>query len=176
MLRLLLFRHAKSSWDDHTLIDHDRLLSKRGITAAPRMAQAMVDKGYLPDAIICSTAVRTRQTLKLILPILREHHEPTVQFESSIYEAAPQSLARCIRAIRDEANPLMLVGHNPGMQMLAMLLGDGAESVAQQRLETKFPTAALAVLDFEADSWADIKAGSGRLVDFITPKTLKDQG
>ena len=153
--------------------DHERALSKRGIKAAPRMARMMAERGYLPDLIVCSTALRTRETLRLALPELLTHKVPNVRFDASIYEAGPQALENAVRAGPDDCSTLMLVGHNPGMQMLALLLGDGTETPVLQRLEEKFPTAALAVLDFDATDWSQIKPGRGRLVDFVTPKMLK---
>lgn len=179
MRRLLLYRHAKSSWDDPTVSDHDRALSNRGLKAAPRMGRMMAEQGYLPDLIICSTALRTRETLRLTLPALLTQKLPQVRFEAAIYEAGPHALEGAIRAHGEDCESVMLVGHNPGMQMLALLLAaqsaDQSGTGAHDRLSEKYPTAGLAVIDLAITCWSEIKPGCGRLIAFVTPRMLQAQ-
>ena len=124
MLTLSLLRHAKSSWDDASLEDFDRPLAKRGESAAPRMGAFMAAQGLAPELILCSPAVRARQTLDLVLPHLAGG--PTVVYEDSFYLAAPSVLLARLRKIEGKVRHVMIVGHDPGMQGLALeLAGDG---------------------------------------------------
>lgn len=172
-MRLLLLRHAKSDWSKDA-DDHDRALSVRGRKAAPAMASYMLSKEYLPQAVLCSTAQRTRETLDLLLAGWTK--KPAIRYERELYLADwPVLLARLKKApVR--ASPLLLVGHNPGMEQLAVALALQPKGVAErarlQRLTQKFPTAALAVLDFDIASWSFLQPGLGQLVDYVRPKDL----
>lgn len=171
MLRLMLLRHAKSSWARGNLADIDRPLAPRGRRQAAEMAEAMAEAGLLPARIECSTALRARQTLarmlEILLPVMPEAAE--IVLSGSLYGAAGDYLPTLAR--RDDAtSPLMLVGHNPAMQMTALALCGEGETDRRQALRAKFPTSALAVIDFDAETWAGARPGSGRLADFLTPK------
>ncbi len=168
MRKLILFRHAKSDWPEG-VSDIDRPLGARGREAAPRMGQYLKDEGLLPDLVLVSPALRTRQTWELAAPPL----EPvTMRFEPRIYAAAASNLLDIVREADDAAKILMLVGHNPGMQELAARLVGYGDRYAFARLTQKFPTAGVAVLDFDAESWRDLAERSARLDRFVTPKTL----
>lgn len=169
MRELILFRHAKSSWSDFDLDDHDRPLNTRGRKAAPVMGAFMRENAIVPDLILCSTSVRTRETLALAFPGPEEQRPPVV-FTQEIYEAPPGALMACIKAVDDSVRSLLVLGHNPGSQMLALQLATSGEDDAMRRLSGKFPTAALARIVFEADSWRDILKVRGHLAQFITPK------
>lgn len=169
MKTLLLLRHAKSSWDDHTLPDHRRPLSRRGLRAAPAMAEHLRELALLPELIVSSTSERTRQTVEMVVEHL---DDPPVQFDDSVYLAGPSQLLGSIRSADDAVETLMLVGHNPGMHAIAVALSDGRPSPANARLDAKFPTAAVAVIDFDVDRWRDVGPGLGHLADFIRPKDL----
>ena len=170
MLTLSLLRHAKSSWDDGSLEDFERPLAKRGESAAPRMGAFMAEQGLAPQLILCSPAVRARQTLDLVLPHLAGG--PTVVYEDNFYLAAPSVLLARLRKIEGKISHVMIVGHDPGMQGLAMELAGAGEAGMLQALAAKFPTAGLAVIRFKARSWAKVGRGTGRLELFATPKTL----
>ena len=170
MLTLSLLRHAKSSWDDGSLADFDRPLAKRGETAAPRMGAYMAEQGLAPELILCSPAVRARQTLDLVLPRLAVG--PTVVYEDNFYLAAPSLLLARLRKIEGKIHHVMIVGHDPGMQGLAVALAGGGDADMLQALATKFPTAGLAVIRFKVRSWSKVGHGSGRLELFMTPKLL----
>jgi phosphohistidine phosphatase len=170
MLTLSLLRHAKSSWDDASLQDFDRPLAKRGQSAAPRMGKYMVEQGLAPQLILCSPAVRARQTLELVLPHLSGG--PTVVYEDGFYLAAPMVLLKRLRKIEGQIEHVMIVGHDPGMQGLGVALAGDGEADRLQALAAKFPTAGLAVIRFKGKSWAKVGRGSGRLELFMTPKLL----
>jgi phosphohistidine phosphatase len=131
-------------------------------------------KSYEPELVLCSTAERTKETLELVLPALAR--EPQIRYDRSLYLAEWPVLLAEIRALAGEASPLMVVGHNPGLEQLAVALALQAQSAAErgrlQKLAQKFPTAALAVLDFEIADWSGLKSGLGRLVDYVRPKDL----
>jgi phosphohistidine phosphatase len=170
MLTLSLLRHAKSSWDDPALDDFDRPLGERGVKAAPLMGRYLMAEDLRPDLVICSGAVRTRATLALIMPELGAP-PPDISYEDDLYLAsASRLLGRVHKA--DRARNILLIGHNPGLHALALaLVGDGKRRDLDA-LATKFPTAALAVFTFDVDKWSAVKAGTGALVRFVTPRQL----
>jgi phosphohistidine phosphatase len=172
MFTLSLLRHAKSNWDDPGLKDFDRPLARRGEAAAPRMGEFMAAQGIEPELILCSPAVRTRQTLELVLPYLTAG--PTVVYEEAFYLAAASQLLARVRTVEANVRHVMIVGHDPGMHGLAVELAGSGAPKQMQALVAKFPTAGLAVLDFEVDGWPDIGPGLGRLRLFMTPKRLDD--
>ena len=171
MKTLALFRHAKSDWSDPALGDFDRPLAPRGLKAAPRMAKAMKSMGLAPELVLCSEAVRTRQTWDLVAPGLGA--DPRLVVRHGLYLASPAELLEAVRGVGPETGSLMLIGHNPGMEDLAAALaGPDSEAAALKRMARKFPTAALAVLAFEIADWRDAKPGTGRLTHFIQPRDL----
>lgn len=172
MRRLLLLRHAKSSWDDPDLADLDRPLAARGRATAPVVARRMGAERWRPDLTLCSPAVRVRETWQLVAPELPGEAIP-VKTLRSLYLAAPSRLLAAVRRTAPEVQTLMLVGHNPGLGRLAAdLCGEGPKK-ALRRMTTKFPTAALAVIDFDVERWSEVAAGGGRLVAFVRPKDLE---
>ena len=158
--RLLLLRHAKSSWDDPSLADHDRPLAPRGRRAAKRMGAHLRDEQVEIALVLCSSATRARQTLERVEP------PGEVRIESSLYGAGAQQLLERVRRVSDEAESVMLVGHNPAMEDLTVLLTD-ADSLAGE----KFPTGALATLTFSG-SWRQLGPGKARLESFVAPRKL----
>ena len=175
-MRLLLLRHAKSDWSGKA-DDHARPLSARGKRTAPRIGACMHAKGYEPELVLCSTAERTKETLELVLPVFAG--QPQIRYDRSLYLAEWPELLAKIRTVSSGATPLMVVGHNPGLEQLAIALALQAPSAAErgrlQKLAQKFPTAALAVLDFEIADWSEVKPGLGRLIDYVRPKDLNGE-
>jgi phosphohistidine phosphatase len=171
MLTLYLLRHAKSSWDDSCLTDHDRPLAPRGERDAPRIGAYIGANFVPPTLIVCSTAERARATLRLVEPAITDH-DIDITFERRIYEVPPSQLIAYIRDLPDADNVVLIIGHNPGMQGVALELTGHGESATIRNLAVKFPTAAVAVLRFEADRWADVRPASGRLEAFVRPKDL----
>lgn len=171
MLTLYLLRHAKSSWDQPSLTDFDRPLAPRGREAAPRVARHMRDRKWRPELILCSPAERARQTMDLVLDVL--DYDPEVRMVDGLYNFGDGTgLLNTIQQIGTECSELMLIGHNPSMENLALKLAGSGASQHMTDMARKYPTAALAVLTFDTDNWADIRPGSGRLTDFVRPKTL----
>ena len=172
MLTLSLLRHAKSSWDDQGLKDFDRPLAPRGEAAAPRMGAHMAAHDIEPELILCSPAVRTRQTLDLVLPHLKG--DPTVFYEEGFYLASASQLLARVHKVEAKVRHVMLVGHDPGMHGLAVELAGSGRPKEMQALAAKFPTAGLAMLDFDLDDWSKVEPGIGQLRIFMTPKRLGD--
>jgi phosphohistidine phosphatase len=170
MPRLLLLRHAKSSWGDPGLADIDRPLSPRGRRNAATMAKAIDAEGLVPDRILCSPARRTRETLAALLPYLGG--EGRVSIDPKLYDSGPSDYLGAISRSGSDAGTLMVIGHNPAIHATAQLLtGDGEPGLADE-LAAKYPTGALAVIDFGQVSWSRLDPHSGFLVAFLKPRDL----
>jgi phosphohistidine phosphatase len=169
MKRLYLLRHAKSSRDDAGLADRDRPLAPRGRRATKVMAKHLREDRIEPDLILCSPSVRTRETLVGIG--IGDGAE--VRFEGDIYGASEEDLLDVLRRVPDDIDSVMLIGHNPALQALAVTLaGEGSEI---PRMRQKFPTAALATLDFDG-GWGELAPGVAELASFVSPKELARAG
>ncbi len=168
MKQLLLLRHAKSSWDDPDLDDFDRPLAERGLKAAKLMGRELAARDWLPDQVLVSSALRTRDTWRLVAEELPAR--PRVVFANALYDASAADVLSQIRLADPSSGCLAVVGHNPGLEYLAkQLAGSGSEAKARKRLEERFPTTALARFVFEGD-WSGLS--SGRLTHCLRPKDL----
>ncbi len=165
--RVYLLRHAKSSWDDPTLRDRERPLAPRGRKAAKRMARWTRKHAVRPQLVVCSSAVRARETLSRMLPGLGD---PAVWVEVTLYAASAETLLDRIRALPDEVDDAMLVGHNPGIMDLVLLLA--RPGALRDRASDNVPTGALALLELDAGHWPDVSAGSATLKRFVVPREL----
>lgn len=171
MLTLSLLRHAKSSWKNPALQDHERPLATRGVNDAPLMGRAMAERGIDPELVLCSSARRTVDTLALVLPELKV--EPKVVYQDALYHATPAEMLDIVRDIQPGASRVMIVGHNPEMQAFALdLIGAGPKHM-RDKLREKYPTAGLAVINFTSGLWSSIDVNSGTLNLFLVPKDLK---
>jgi phosphohistidine phosphatase len=170
MRRLMLLRHAKSDWSKPGQRDHDRVLATRGREAAPRIGKYMATHDLVPELVVCSTALRARETWELAARELSA--EPKVVHDERIYENRPDTLLDVIHETGADVHALLLVGHNPSFPALAELLAATGDTESRQRLREKFPTAGLAVLDFAVDAWDRVHPHSGRLDRMITPRLL----
>jgi phosphohistidine phosphatase len=163
MRTLYLLRHAKSSWSDASIRDFDRPLKDRGRKAAERVGKRLASEKLKTPLVICSPAVRARETAEIVLKSARLKTE--VRFDEHIYEASLRDLLQVVSEIPDEKRVAILVGHNPGFEeLLAFLTGEGRQ----------MPTCALAKIKLEVGSWQEVKAGEGSLEWFITPKELPE--
>lgn len=167
---LLLLRHAKSSWDDPVSSDFDRPLAPRGRKAAPPMGAAIAARHWLPDRVLVSPSLRTRETWNLVAPHLPAGVE--VAYPDELYMADPAEILKLVRAAPETTDNLLVLGHNPGLDELAALLADGgSDAEALGRMAEKFPTAALARFEFQG-KWRDLAPGGGHLTHFVRPKDL----
>jgi len=162
MKKLLLLRHAKSSWDDTGLADFERPLNDRGRRAAPLVGRFMRERELRPDLVLCSPAERTRQTVALVLEAAGL--SAPVRFDERIYDATVGRLVEVVSQAGEGAGEILLVGHNPGMEeLLELLTGE----------TRRMPTAALARIHLDTDDWAELGAHTGRLEWHVKPKELE---
>jgi phosphohistidine phosphatase len=167
----MLLRHAKSSWEEPGLADHDRPLAPRGRRACKLVAAHLSSEGIRPDLVLCSPARRTRETLERIAPALGEQAE--VLIEDALYGASHRALLERLRGLADAVGTALLIGHNPAIQDLTLeLAGDGSEIAG---VRSKYPTAALATLE-HLGSWRELQPGCAALVAFVRPKELARRG
>ena len=161
--QLLLLRHAKSSWSDPDLADHDRPLNARGRQAATLVGRHLRASAPVPDLVLCSSARRTRETLEL----LDIGAATEVVVEDRLYGAGAGDLLARLRTVPAAVKSVLLIGHNPGIEQLAALLIDSDGATAES-----FPTAALADVRLPISAWADLDPGVGRLHAFVVPRDL----
>jgi phosphohistidine phosphatase len=173
VLRLSLLRHAKSSWDDPGLDDHDRPLNARGRKAAALMGKFIAAEGLLPDRICSSTSLRTRQTLAILTQ--QWPGEVETQFDRALYLAEPDTLLAEVKRAPKGTGHLMLLGHNPGMEQFAAALLANGPSNAIAAMTRKYPTAGLAVFALATETWSKTELGSARLLQFVTPRILESE-
>ena len=159
MKKLLVLRHAKSSWAKPELADFDRPLNERGVLAAPFMGSLMTSEGLIPELIVSSPAERAKHTAELVKE--GGGMKTEIHFEHRIYEASPQTLLQVASEVDPELISIMIVGHNPGIEGFIRLLTGVVEAM---------PTAALAEIDLEIDEWRAITAGCGKLIRVFRPK------
>ena len=167
---LTLLRHAKSSWDDPVSRDFDRPLNKRGRKAARVVGRAMRDEGLTFDAIIASPAARVVETLRDVADGYGHALEP--EQHQDLYLASPAVLLDRIHHVDDGVERLLVVGHNPGLEQLTLLLTGTSRDGLREEVELKYPTATLAEIRFDADHWSEIAAACGTLTRFIRPRDL----
>ncbi len=170
MHQLLLLRHAKSSWDDSKLPDRERPLNKRGSRAAAAMRTAMRELGLVPDLVLVSPARRTQETLARLEPW---DETPLVETVEALYLATPGQLLAALHGVAETVRSVLMVGHNPGMHELAMLLAGNDSGRDVQRLRDSYPTGALAEFAI-AGTWARLGGGGGRLMRFLVPRDLPE--
>jgi phosphohistidine phosphatase len=156
MKRLYVLRHAKSSWDDPDLADHDRPLSARGRRAADAIGRHLRAEGIEPELVLCSSSARTRETLARI--------GLEGEIERELYGASAGELIARLRDVPASVESLLVIGHNPGMHDLTLALADGPPG--------NYPTGALATVELDVGSWSAIVPGCGRLIDFVRPREL----
>ena len=172
MKKVILLRHAKSSWDDPLLDDHDRPLNKRGKAAAPVIGAWLAYRKHLPDAVLCSSSARTLETVKGLreaMPSL-----PKAQIDPGLYHASPCEIRDRLAQLPKNVTCVMVVGHQPGLSALARKLSDGQENRRCRRAYEHFPTAAAAVLEIDTAHWSDLDFATARFVDFAKPRELMD--
>ena len=162
MKTLLVLRHAKSSWNDSALDDHERPLNQRGRRDAPRMGKLVREYGVIPDVVISSDAVRARLTAEAVAEAFRYGGE--ILLDPHLYLAGPAEILPLLQRLRENAETVMIVGHNPGLEQLVEQL-----TGKQQDL----PTAALAQIGLPIDRWRDLKRSTrGTLVGLWRPGEL----
>ena len=166
-----MLRHAKSSWDQPGLPDVDRPLAPRGRQAADVLAGHLAAAEVRPAVVLCSSSLRTRETLAAILPALGDALE--VRIERELYGAGAAQLLERLRQVPNRASSAMVIAHNPGIEDLALALASSGPALA--RLGEKFPTGALATLELDVERWRDLDHRTGTAVALVTPRSLESQ-
>jgi phosphohistidine phosphatase len=175
MRRLMLLRHAKTENDAPSGKDQDRRLDHRGRSDAAEIGGWIGRHRPFPDSVLVSPAARSRQTWEIAWEAMKGRvPKPEVEPVLELYGADPAQLLQTIReASTADPKTLMLVGHNPGMHELALALARSGDAMGRRALADNLPTSGLAIFDFEIDDWADVAFRRGRLVQFVSPKLLK---
>lgn len=166
MKTLILMRHAKSSWKHPELKDHERGLNKRGKKDAPRMGKLLGDNELVPQRILTSTAVRSRETVEAVVSMM--HYTGEVSYLDSLYMAEPEIYLELLSLMPDDLERILIIGHNPGLEGLLQILSGRVESL---------PTAAVAYLSLPIHSWKEIHKHEeiGELVALWSPREMKDE-
>lgn len=163
MKTLYVLRHAKSSWENQNQTDFERPLNERGKKAAPKMGRLMKNKNLVPDLIVSSPAVRAKTTAELVKEAA--NFDAEIRFEPRIYEATVGDLLEVLQETPEQCEKLLILGHNPGFEYLVgNLTGELRE----------MPTAALAEIELEIESWQEIRPACGKLRNFFKPKEIAD--
>lgn len=170
MKKLTLLRHAKSGWDVQVARDFDRPLNEKGRRGARRMGRYMKDEGLAYDHVVASPAVRVVDTLDELWD--GYGRSLSAVLDKRIYLASAATLLDVVQEVPASAQHILLSGHNPGMEEMILMLVPEDGSDLRESVEDKYPTSALAEMEFDVDRWEDLKARSGRLVRFIRPRDL----
>jgi phosphohistidine phosphatase len=165
---LWLLRHAKSSWDDPDLDDHDRPLAPRGERAAAAMASHLRRAGVRPQLVLCSSAIRARRTLGIVLTSLEDRVE--IEIDPELYTFDAEVLLERLRSVPDDVSSLLLVGHNPAVQELALLVAAGGAS--RDRVAAKLPTGALVTIALPDDPWTRLGESDAEIEGLVVPRDL----
>lgn len=163
--RLILIRHAKSSWNDPFDDDHARVLNKRGEAAATAIGGWLAENRYIPQSVLCSDARRTQDTAALILPSLSP--APKLRLSGMLYHAAPDTILDLVQ--RETADTVAVIAHNPSIGMLANAL---VRTAPDHHRFSDYPTCAATIIDFDIGTWMTLERGSGTCVDFVVPRDL----
>ncbi|MCB2210218.1 histidine phosphatase family protein [bacterium] len=163
MKTLLLMRHAKSSWKDETLSDHERPLKKRGKKDTKLISKVIKKKDLIPDLILCSSAVRTKETVEILTDEL--DYDGKVVYSDELYMGEPQDFVAALKDLNNKHDSVMIVAHNPGLEAYLQIIDGEIEAV---------PTGGLGYLVLVLDDWKDISLDTmGDLIGFWKPKELR---
>lgn len=171
MRRLLLFRHAKAERAEPGEPDLDRVLADRGRKDAARIGAYMAGHSLIPDRVAMSPSARTMETWKYAATAFRP--EPAAMSAERLYNATPHDILAVIKDTPASVHILLVIGHNPGLHELAVMLIASGGVEAREQLREKFPTSGLAIIDFPIDDWGRLHPQSGRLERFVSPKSLE---
>jgi phosphohistidine phosphatase len=169
MKTLTLLRHAKSGWDDPLTRDFDRPLNRRGRRAARTVGEEMRVQGLRFDRVLASPALRVMETLE---EVAQAYGPIEPDYDPRLYLASVETLIELIRATPESVDRLLLVGHNPGLERLALALSGGADSRLRGEIEVKYPTGTLAEIRLDVAGWRQVDEGCGAIVRFVRPRDL----
>ena len=171
MRRLLLLRHAKAERSEPGTKDFARVLIDRGRKDAAKIGAYMAAHALIPDRVVISPAARSQETWNYAANAF--HPAPAAMSAERVYDATPHTILGVIKDTPASAHTLMVIGHNPGLHELALMLIATGDVDARERLREKLPTSGLVIVDFAFDNWSKLHPQSGRLERFVSPKTLE---
>ncbi|HEY0224430.1 MAG TPA: histidine phosphatase family protein [Pseudolabrys sp.] len=171
MRRLILFRHAKAEASEPGMEDRARVLVERGRKDAAKIGAYMAGHALIPDKVVMSPAKRTQETWKYAASAFKP--APGAMTADTLYDATPHAIFGVIKDAPASAHTLLVLGHNPGLYEVAMMLIATGDIDARERLREKLPTAGLAIIEFAFDDWGKLHPQSGRLERFVSPKWLE---
>jgi len=171
MRRLILFRHAKAEPSEPGMEDRARALTDRGRKDAAKIGAYMAGHALIPDRVVISPAGRTQETWKYTATAFRP--APAAMSADRLYDATPHAIFAVIKEAPRAAHTLLVVGHNPGLHEVALMLIASGDLEARERLQEKLPTSGLVIIDFAFDDWSKLHPQSGRLERFVSPKSLE---
>jgi phosphohistidine phosphatase len=170
MRRLILLRHSAAARTEPGESDQDRELTAEGLADAALVGAYLANHSFRPERVLVSPAVRTRESWRQIAAALRT--APDAVFDRRIYNASSQALFNVIAETPDDARTVLMLGHNPGLHELAVLLVANGDIDTRERLRENFPTSGIAIIDFTLGSWPKIHPHGGRLERFVSPKLI----
>ena len=171
MRRLLLFRHSKAENSEPGTEDRARTLIERGRKDAGKVGAYMAGHGLIPDRVMISPVARTQETWKFAAAAFRP--ALAAMTVEQLYDATPHAIFAVIKQAPATAHTLLVVGHNPGLHEVALMLIATGDIDARERLREKLPTSGLVIIDFAFDAWSKLHPQSGRLERFVSPKSLE---
>ncbi len=170
MRRLLLLRHAKAERSEPGMQDRSRGLIDRGRKEAAKIGTYMAGHALVPERVVVSPAARAQETWKSASSAFRT--SPAAMSTEKLYDATPHSILGVIKDTPTTVHTLLIIGHNPGLHELALMLVASGDIDARERLREKLPTSGLVIIDFAFDNWAKLHPQSGRLERFVSPRSL----
>ena len=171
MRRLLLFRHAKAEKSEPGAEDQSRVLTERGRKDAAMIGAYVAGHALIPDRVVVSPSARTQETWKFTATAFRP--APAAQSVERLYDATAHAILTVIKDAPAAAHTLMVIGHNPGLHEVALMLIASGDIETRERLREKLPTAGLVIIDFPSDDWGRLHPQSGRLERFVSPRSLE---
>lgn len=170
MKQLAILRHAKSDWGNPGQTDFERPLNKRGRKAAKKVGRELKARGFSCDRIVCSPATRARETVERFE--IGYESLPPVSFEPQLYMCSTGTLIGVINSLSDDADTVMIVGHNPGFHDIVLRMTRANGNGLREKVGANYPTGAFALIDFPVDKWNDVEPASGEIRDVIFPREL----
>jgi phosphohistidine phosphatase len=171
MRRLILFRHAKAERSEPGMEDRARALIERGRKDAGKIGAYMAGHALIPDRVVLSPAARAQETWKFAATAFRP--APAAMTAEPLYDATPHGIFALVKEAPASAHTLLVIGHNPGLHELALMLIASGDVDTRERLREKLPTSGLVIIDFAFDNWGKLHPQSGRLERFVSPKSLE---
>ena len=170
---LILMRHSKSSWDNSYKDDFDRPLNSRGRENAQMVAKHIHSWGFKPELTLCSSALRCKQTLELIIPYFPKKMH--IRYLDELYLAPERAILEMIKSIKLSIDQMLVIGHNPGLSDLSQSLIYSSNKKNDYFETQQFPTSAASIFEMSINNWVNFKLSESKIIDFVTPKNLMEK-